>query len=132
MKSDAKGYEIIMSVIIETFFESAVTESNKDSYTGSFIEDGKTVIEFDMKKRDWRKTLKTDSEIFWYGEAYTVDVREFSTFHSPVIYRFAISRGYYLRADGGREYFTTEPSEVSTGVSHLLHKKYIDITGCFV
>ena len=35
-----KGDKIRMAVIIETRFESAVTEANKDTYTGSCIEDG--------------------------------------------------------------------------------------------
>ncbi len=118
-----------MAVLIETVFESAVTESNKDAYTGSFIEDRKTVIEFDMRKRDWQKILKTESEIKWYKKTYTVDVHEFSTFHCPVVYRFIMSRGYYLRADGNREYFTPEPSGVST--RHHMSRNIIRLA-CFL
>ena len=118
-----------MSVTIETRFESAVTETNKDAYTGSYIEKKKTVIEFDMRKKDWGKILKTDSEINWYKKTYTVDVHEFSTFHSPIIYRFVMSRGYYFRTDGSREYFTPEPSEVST--HHHMSRNIIRLA-CFL
>ncbi len=48
-----------MAVIIETGFESAVTESNKEAYTGSYIEDRKTVIEFDMRNMNRQKIRKT-------------------------------------------------------------------------
>ena len=118
-----------MSVTIETRFESAVTETNKDAYTGSYIEKKKTVIEFDMRKKDWGKILKTNSEINWYKKTYTVDVHEFSTFHSPIIYRFVMSRGYYFRTDGSREYFTPEPSEVST--HHHMSRNIIRLA-CFL
>ena len=109
-----KGYGIRGAVVIETRFESAVTEANGDTCVGSFIEDVKTVIEFDLRKRDWRKIGKTDSEIRWCKKTYTVDVHEFSTFHCPIIYRFVTGRGYFVNADGIREYFTPEPAEVST------------------
>ncbi len=89
-----------MAVIIETAFESAVTESNKEAFSASCIENGKTVTEFDMRKKDWQKILKTESEIKWYSETYTVDVHEFSTFHNPIVCRFIMNRGYYCKADG--------------------------------
>ena len=75
-----KGYGTRMAVVIETRFESAVTEANGDTCVGSFIENGKTVIEFDLRERDWRKIGKTDSEIRQRKKTYTVDVHEFSTF----------------------------------------------------
>ncbi len=118
-----------MAVIIETVFESAVTETNKDTYTGSYIEDRKTVIEFDMRKKDWQKILKTESGINWYKKTYRVDVHEFSTFHSPIIYRFIMARGYYLGTDGSRKYFTPEPSEVST--HHHMSRNIIRLA-CFL
>lgn len=118
-----------MSVIIQTCFESAVTEANKDTFVGSYIEEKKTIIEFDMRKRDWKKVLEADSEIYWSGKTYTVDVHEFSTFHCPVIYRFIMARGYYIKADGNREYFTPEPSEVST--HHHMSKNIIRVA-CFL
>jgi len=118
-----------MAVIIETRFESAVTEANKDTYTGSCIEDGKTVIESDMRKRDWEAVLNTESGIQWYKKTYKVGIHEFSTFHCPVVYRFVMARGYYLRTDGSREYFTTEPSEVST--HHHMSRNIIRLA-CFL
>ena len=118
-----------MSVIIETCFESAVTEANKDAYIGSYIENKKTVIEFDMRKRDWQKALNTDSEIYWYKKTYMVDIHEFSTFHSPIVYRFVMARAYYFKADGSREYFTPEPSEIST--HHHMSKNIIRLA-CFL
>ena len=91
-----------MGVVIEAVFESAVTESNKDAFSGSCIENGKTVIKFDMRKKDWQKILKTESEIKWHSETYMVDVHEFSTFHNPIVCRFIMNRGYYFKADGCR------------------------------
>ncbi|MEZ4527063.1 MAG: hypothetical protein R2941_14190 [Desulfobacterales bacterium] len=102
-----------MPVAAETLFESAVTESNKDTCTGSCIEDRKTVTESDMRKKDWQKILKTESGTNRYKKTYRADVHEFSTFRNPIIYRFITARGYYPGTDGSREYFTPEPSEVS-------------------
>jgi len=118
-----------MSVTVQVCFESAVIEANKDTFVRSYIEESKTILEFDMRKRDWQEVLKTDSEIYWSGKAYPVDVHEFSTFHCPIIYRFVIERGYYLADDGRREYFTPEPSEVST--RHHMSKNIIRLA-CFL
>ncbi len=103
-----------MSIIIQSEFDSAVLEANKDVYTGTYIEDKKTVIEFDMRNRDYRIKFETTSEIFWSENSYNVDVHEFSTFHNPIIYRFIISQGYYSDEKNNRIYFTPEVSEVST------------------
>ena len=103
-----------MSVTIQVCFESAVIRASKDTFVGSYIGKDKTIIESDMRKRDWQEVLKTDAEIYWCGKTYPADVHEFPTFHCPFIYRFVIERGYYLADDGRREYFTPEPSEVPT------------------
>ncbi|GAB6147130.1 hypothetical protein [Desulfocicer niacini] len=70
-----------MGITIKTHFESSVTEANKDVYTGSFLEGKKTIIEFDMRKRDWQEALQTNSKISWYSKTSKVDIYEFSTFH---------------------------------------------------
>ena len=118
-----------MAVTIKARFESSVTEADQDTYIGSFIEDNQTVIEFDMRKRNRQKILQINSDINWYSETYQVDIHEFSTFHCPVIYRFIMTRGYYTKADGTREYFTSEPSEVS--IRHNMSKNVIR-SACFL
>lgn len=102
-----------MSITIQTGFNSAVVEADKNAFTVSYIEDGNTIIEFDMRTRDYRKESGITSEIFW-KESYKVDVHEFSTFHSPIIYRFITAQGYYFDEHGSRKFFTPEIAEVST------------------
>jgi len=104
---------MIMTITIQTEFSSAVAEAHKDIFTISHIENGNTIIEFDMRKRDYRKEFGISSEIFW-KESYKVDVHEFSTFHSPIIYRFISAQGYYFDEQGERKFFTPQIAEVST------------------
>ncbi len=118
-----------MGITIKAHFETSVTEANKDVYTGSFIEGKKTIIEFDMRKRDWQQALQTNSKISWYPQTSKIDIYEFSTFHCPIVYRFTMARGYYTQTDGSREYFTTKPSEVST--HHHMSKNIIRLA-CFL
>jgi hypothetical protein len=103
-----------MAVIIQSESDSAVSEADKDVYTQTYIEDKKTVIGFDMRKRDYQKEFGITSEIFWSVNAYHIDIYEFSTFHNPVIYRFVMAQGNYFDEKNQRIFFTPEPSEVST------------------
>ena len=102
-----------MGIVIQSEFDSAVLEANKDAYAKTYIEDKKAVIEFGMRKRDYQKEFGTDSEIFWSENVYHVDVHEFSTFHNSVIYRFVMAQGCYFDGNGRRIFFTPGPSDVS-------------------
>ena len=102
-----------MAIRIETEFDSAVIQSNKDVFTKSYIENGTTIIEFDLRKRDYQKVFDIKSKIYW-REPYTVDVHEFSTYQNPIVYRFHISQGYYFKSKWKRIYFTPTIDGVST------------------
>lgn len=102
-----------MAIRIETEFDSAVIQSNKDVFTKSYIENGTTIIEFDLRKRDYQKVFNIKSKVYW-REPYTVDVHEFSTYQNPIVYRFRISQGYYFKSKWKRAYFTPTIDGVST------------------
>jgi hypothetical protein len=103
-----------MGMIIPMHFDSAVLEANKDVFTQSYIEDDQTIIEFDLRKRDFQKEFNTSSKIYWPKDFYTVDIDEFSTYHNPIRYRFILAQGYYLNDQNKRIYFTPEVKEAST------------------
>ena len=102
-----------MSIIIKTKFESAVTEANSDIYTGSYIEGNSTIIEFDVRKRSYKKSLSAKSKIQWDQE-YVIEIKELSTLYCPIKYRFKMARGSYYDHDGCRVFFTPDIDEVST------------------
>lgn len=54
-----------MPITIRTRFTSAVVEANQDVFTRSYVEGENTVIEFDMRKRDYQKESGISSEIHW-------------------------------------------------------------------
>lgn len=102
-----------MPIAIQTQFDSAVVEAHQDVFTRSYLEGKKTIIEFDMRKRDYQKKLGASSKFYWPKKSYTVDVHEFTTFHSPVLYRFILAQGYYFDDQGKRIDFTPKIAEVS-------------------
>ena len=102
-----------MAITIKSQFESAVTECNEDIFVRSYIEDGATIIEFDTRKRNYKKRFKSKSKIKWDEENYCVDVRELSVLHNPIIYRFILCRGNYIDSNGTRVFFTPKVEEVS-------------------
>ncbi len=118
-----------MSISIQCQFNSAVVEANKDVFTRSYIEGKNTIIEFDLRKRDYQKEFKINTTIFWPAESYTVDAHEFSTFHNPIIYRFILAQGYYYNNENKRVYFTPKISEIST--MHHVSKNVIRLS-CFL
>ena len=101
-----------MPITVQVQFESAVVDANRDVFTRSYIDGGNTVIEFDMRKRDCIEETG-GCEIHWPEKTYNIDIHEFSTFHSPVVYRFISAQGWYYGEHGGRVWFTPEISEVS-------------------
>ncbi len=109
-----------MAVTVQIQFESVVTEMYQDAFVGSSIEDGTTLIQFDLRKLDFQREFGTTSTIYWPKESYCVDVHELSTFHNPIKYRFVLAQGYYFDADGQRIYFTPEIKGVSTS-QHMSH-----------
>ncbi len=102
-----------MPITIQTQFTSAVVEAGQDVFTRSYIEEENTIIEFDMRKRDYQKEEGISSEIHWPEKTYNVDVHEFSTFHNPIVYRFISAQGWYYDDQRNRVWFTPKISEIS-------------------
>jgi hypothetical protein len=109
-----------MAITVQMQFESAVTEMYQDAFVGSAIENGVTIITFDLRQLDLQRELGTASTIAWRQESYHVDVHELSTFYNPIKYRFILTQGYYLNEEHQRIYFTPELKGVSTA-QHMSH-----------
>src|SRR5215831_11219389 len=109
-----------MAVTVQMQFESAVTERYQDAFIGSSIEDGATIITFDLRKLDFQRALGTTSTICWRKAPYHVDIHELSTFYNPIKYRFMVAQGSYLNAQHQRVYFTPAIQGVSTA-QHMSH-----------
>ena len=107
-----KGVE--MAVTVQMQFESVVTQMYQDAFVGSSIENGTTIITFDLRHLDFQGQFGTNSTIYWPKEPYHVDVHELSTFHNPIQYRFILAQGYYFDEAGKRVDFTPEIKGVST------------------
>ena len=109
-----------MAITIQMQFASAVTEIYEDAFVGSSMENGTTIITFDLRQHDFQQELGTQAKLCWRKESYHVDVHELSTFHTPMTYRFIIAQGSYLDAQHQRRYFTPEIQGVSTS-QHMSH-----------
>jgi hypothetical protein len=109
-----------MAVTVQMQFTSAVTELYEDAFVGSSMENGTTIITFDLRQHDFHQELGTQARLCWRKESYHVDVHELSTFHNPMTYRFIIAQGSYLDAQNQRRYFTPEIKGVSTS-QHMSH-----------
>ena len=109
---DGEGEQ--MAVTVQMQFESVVTELYQDAFVGSSIENGTTIIQFDLRKLDFQCALGTTAPICWRQEPYPVDIHELSTFHNPIKYRFIVAQGYYLNDQSQRVYFTPDIQGVST------------------
>jgi hypothetical protein len=109
-----------MAVTVQMQFESAVTEMYQDAFVGSSIENGATIITFDLRQHDVQHELGTTATLAWRKEAYHVDIHELSTFHHPIKYRFILAQGSYLDAQNQRRYFTPAIQGVSTA-QHMSH-----------
>jgi hypothetical protein len=84
-----------MAVTVQRQFESAVTEMSQDAFVGSAIENGATMITFDLRQRDFQPEGGAPSPLSWRKEASHVAMHELSTFHNPIKYRFLLTPGYY-------------------------------------
>jgi hypothetical protein len=109
-----------MAITVQMQFTSAVTEIYQDAFVGSSIENGTTVIQFDLRQHDFHQALGTQATLCWRKESYQVDVHELSTFHNPMLYRFIVAQGSYLNDQHQRVYFTPEIQGVSTA-QHMSH-----------
>src|SRR2546425_6799222 len=109
-----------MAVTVQMRFESAVTEIYQDAFVGSSIENGTTIIQFDLRKHDHQRELGTQARLCWRNASYHVDVHELSTFHNPITYRFLVAQGSYLDDQPQRMYFTPAIQGVSTS-QHMSH-----------
>jgi hypothetical protein len=101
-------------------FESAVTERYQDAFVGSSIENGTTIITFDLRQHDFQQEVGAAATLAWRKEAYHVDIHELSTFHNPIKYRFILAQGSYLDDQNQRSYFTPAIQGVSTA-QHMSH-----------
>jgi hypothetical protein len=54
-----------MAVTVQMQFESAVTEMYQNTFVGSSIENGATIIQFDLRQLDFPRELGTTSTICW-------------------------------------------------------------------
>src|SRR6266436_381433 len=109
-----------MAVTVQMQFEPVVTEMYEDAFVGSSIENGTTIIQFDLRKLDFQRALETPSPICWRKEPYAVEIHELSTFHNPIKYRFIVAQGSYLNDQHQRVYFTPDIQGVSTS-QHMSH-----------
>src|SRR6266478_4085343 len=109
-----------MAITVQMQFTSAVTEIYQDAFVGSSIENGTTVIQFDLRKHDFQQELGTKATLCWRKESYHVDVHELSTFHNPMTYRFIVTQGSYVNDKDQRRYFTPTIKGVSTS-QHMSH-----------
>lgn len=95
-----------MPVIIQSQFTSAVVEANMDIFTGSYTEGEYTILEFDMRKRNLQKETGIKHKIYWPAKTYNVDIREFSVFQNPIIYRFISAQVWYYDEQHEQHWFT--------------------------
>jgi hypothetical protein len=103
-----------MAVTVQMQCESVVTERYQDAFVGSSIENGTTIIQFDLRKLDLQCAVGTTATICWRQEPSHIDIHELSTFHTPLKYRCIVAQGDSLDAKHQRVYFTPEIKGVST------------------
>jgi hypothetical protein len=109
-----------MAVTVQMQFASAVTELYQDAFVGSSMENGTTIIQFDLRKQDFHQELGTKAPLWWRQESYYVDVHELSTLHNPIPYRCIIAQGSYLDDQHQQRFFTPQIKGVSTS-QHMSH-----------
>src|SRR2546428_11394099 len=109
-----------MAVAVKMRFEWVVTEMYQDAFIGSSIENGATIITFDLRNLDFQRELGTPSTISWRKDTYHVDVHELSTVLNPIKYRFILAQCYYLGDNNHRIDFTPQIKGVSSS-QHMSH-----------
>src|SRR2546422_7764903 len=103
-----------MAVTVQMQFTSAVTEMYQDAFVGSSMENGTTMIIFDLRKHDFHQAWGTKATLSWRKASYHVDVHALSTFHNPILSRCIVAQGASLDGQRQRRYFTPEMQGVST------------------
>jgi hypothetical protein len=103
-----------MAVTVQMQFESVVTELYQDAFVDSSMENGTTLIPFDLRKHDWQGALGTTATLCWRQEPYHVDIHALSTFPNPSKYRFIVAPGSYLNDQHQRVSFTPDIQGGST------------------
>jgi hypothetical protein len=103
-----------MAVTVQRQFESVVTAVYEDAFVGSSIDNGTTIIQFDLRKLDFQRALETLSTLCWRKEPYAVEIHELSTFYTPLKYRGIVAQGSDLNDQPQRVYFTPDIKGVST------------------
>ena len=83
-----------MAVTVQMQFASAVTEIYQDAFVGSAIENGTTIILFDLRKHDFQAELGTQAKLCWRKDLSHVDIHALATFHHPIKYRFIVAQRY--------------------------------------
>jgi len=86
----------------------------QDAFVGSSLENGATMITFDLRKRDFQRALGATSPVCWRKEPDHVDMHELSTFHHPILYRCIVAQGSYVNDKNQRMSFTPDIKGVST------------------
>jgi len=111
-----------MAITVQRQLTSAVTEIYQDACVGSSLENGTTVIQFDLRQHDFQQELGTKATLCWRKASSHVDVHALSTFHNPILYRFIVAQGSYLDGQHQRMDFTPEIKGVSTSqpMSHSI------------
>src|SRR6266568_5060363 len=111
-----------MAITVQRQLTSAVTEIYQDVCVGSSLENGTTVIQFDLRQHDFQQELGTKATLCWRKASSHVDVHALSTFHNPILYRFIVAQGSYLDGQHQRMDFTPEIKGVSTSqpMSHSI------------
>ena len=66
-----------MAVTVPMQFTSAVTELYQDAFVGAAMENGTTILPFDLRQPDFHDAWGTEATICWRRESYHVDVHEF-------------------------------------------------------
>ena len=97
-----------------TQFESVVTEIYQDAFVGSSIENGTTVIQFDLRQHNCQQELGTQATLCWRKASSHVDGHALSTLHHPMLYRCILAQGSYLNDQKQRIDFTPAIKGVST------------------
>jgi hypothetical protein len=72
-----------MAVTVQRPCASAVTELYEDALIGSSIENGPTIIQFDLRTLDFQRVLGTTAMLCWCKAPYAVEVHALSTVHNP-------------------------------------------------
>ena len=103
-----------MAVTVQRPFTSVVTEMYQDAFVGSSIENGATIIQFDLRKLDFQREWRTTSTICGRQDPYHVDMHALSTCHNPITYRFIVAQGSSRDDQNQRVDFTPEIKGVST------------------